>query len=97
MGEGCNDKYQSLREVLARAIRQVSEGKGNIRHATGQDYTDQPIMRIQEMVGTGFALGQAVKKIQESTRLTHNDSIEELLGAINYIAAAIIYKERKNE
>ena len=45
-----------------------------------------------------YNLGQAVKKIYESKRLTEGRDIAELYGAINYIAAAIIVKqEGENE
>lgn len=47
-------------------------------------------------MGLGYPLGQAVKKIYESQRLpTKQPAIAELLGAINYIAAAVIVLEEK--
>ena len=53
------------------------------------------MQQIQDLVGEGFALGQAIKKMQESQRLSHDAAIRELLGAINYIAGVIIHKERE--
>jgi hypothetical protein len=37
-------------------------------------------------------LGQAIKKILESQRLPKGAAIHELLGAINYLAGAIIVR-----
>jgi len=100
--------YKSLKDILNLAYLQASEGKGKERHAKeGQAFEDQPICSIArdlEDVGIGFQLGQAKKKIIESQRLAQfpGRSIAELLGAINYIAGAIIItneraKERANE
>ena len=59
-----------------------------------------------ELVGfpteTVYGLGanaldmEAVKKIYESKRLSKDRAIEELLGAINYIAAGIIILEESD-
>jgi hypothetical protein len=53
------------------------------------------MLKIQRMLtGSGFALGQAIKKMEESQRLPNKEAaIQELLGAIVYIAGAIIYLE----
>ena len=90
--------YKSLKEVLHLAYLQASEGKGKERHAKdGQAFEDQPICTIARKVGIGFCLGQALKKIEESTRLSEypGREIGELLGAINYIAGAIIVINEK--
>jgi len=50
----------------------------------------QPICEIARMVGPGYCLGQAMKKAQESARLPRDRAEAELLGAINYLAAAVI-------
>lgn len=42
-------------------------------------------------MGLGFPLGQAMKKIQECQRMDPDAAKRELLGAINYLAAAILY------
>lgn len=88
------DNYSSLSKVLRRAYDQASDGKGSERHGQDLPFTEQPMQLIQDLVGEGFALGQAMKKMQESQRLPHDAAIRELLGAINYIAGAIIHKER---
>ena len=54
-------------------------------------------MKLTELYGSGFPLGQAGKKMQESQRLPREAAVRELLGAINYIAAQIIMRERGKE
>lgn len=82
-------KFLRLRGTLLRAYLQVAEGKGAARHGSGKAWPEQPMFKIAEIVGTGFHLGQALKKIEESTRLDDEAAVKELLGAISYIAAAI--------
>lgn len=88
--------YESLLHVLIRAYDQAAQGKGAERHACNRPFTEQPMQSISELLGneTGL-LYQAMKKIQESQRLDQDAAIRELLGAINYIAGAIIFKEGK--
>lgn len=87
--------YESLEDVLIAAYQQAAKGKGSERHAGDRPFTDQPMQSISALLGseTGL-LYQAMKKIQESQRLEKDAAIRELLGAINYIAGAIIYKEK---
>lgn len=88
--------YTSLALVLQRAFDQASDGKGSERHATGQPFEAQPMQTISELLGSHDGLlFQAMKKIQESQRLPHDAAVRELLGAINYISGAIIYREAK--
>lgn len=86
--------YESLAAVLNEALDQASHGKGKERHANGRDFLDQPIMEIGRMVGVGYQTGQAMKKTQEAVGMLNRDqkdrAIAELLGAINYLAAAVI-------
>ncbi len=82
--------YGPLVETLMDALDQAQLFKGKERHATDQPFLDQPIMTIQGLVGRGYALGQAIKKVQESQRLTEGAAKQELLGAINYLAAAVL-------
>ena len=88
--------YESLSLVLQRAYAQAAQGKGAERHACSRPFTEQPMQSISDLLGseTGL-LYQAMKKIQESQRLDQDAAIRELLGAINYIAGAIIFKEGK--
>jgi len=72
------------------ALNQAQSGKGKERHACDNPFEEQIIMII-ERLDVGYQLGQAIKKIAESKRLDTNHAINELLGAINYIAAKIIH------
>lgn len=88
--------YERLAETLDTALYQAQSGKGRERHANDKPFMQQPIMEICRMVGPGFALGQAIKKAQESTRLPgHGAKVRELLGAINYLAAAVMLIEEQ--
>ena len=87
--------YLPLREILNRAYDHAAAGKGAERHATGQDFAHQPMQTISDLVGDNHGcLFQAIKKCQESTRLPKERAVHELLGAINYLAGAIIFLEK---
>lgn len=81
--------YQALRDVLDEAYEQAANGKGKERHANEKHWLMQPIFEIGRMVGVGFNAGQAIKKLQESSRMEPDAAIRELLGAIVYAASAI--------
>lgn len=90
--------YESLAAVLDEALAQAQSGKGSIRHATGQPFEEQPIIAISELLGTHHGdLFQAIKKAQESVRLKPGNAVHELLGAINYLAAAVILLKREED
>lgn len=88
------DGYKPLAEVLAAALDQAQAGKGKERHANDKPFDRQPIMEIGRMVGLGYQTGQAMKKLQEAVGMTARGQVEaaerEMLGAINYAAAAIL-------
>ena len=84
-------EYSDLFEVLRDALEEAQEGKGAVRHGNGLSFTDQPDLTITRAVGLGFPLGQAMKKIQESQRMDTDAAKRELLGAINYLAAAVLF------
>jgi hypothetical protein len=89
-------QYVSLEKILSEALHQASSGKGAERHARdGEPFDQQPICEIGRRLGVGGPLFQAAKKIYESERLPGERGIAELLGAINYIAAAIIVWREK--
>ncbi|HZZ05642.1 hypothetical protein [Paraburkholderia sp.] len=88
--------YDSLASVLRRAFDQAAKGKGAERHAQGAPFEAQPMQTISDLVGIGFVLGQAMKKAQEAQRLPHDAAVRELLGAINYIAGAVIFMEKNH-
>lgn len=92
--------YESLAAVLDNALHQAQAGKGQERHAVdGEPFHDQQIVQLGEWMGgsTAFAIGQACKKAIESTRfsVTPERAIAELLGAINYLAAAVLVIQRR--
>ena len=84
--------YESLGLALGEAVAQAARGKGSERHAEKDEpFSSQLICEIPKRLGPGgecFCLGQAVKKICESRRLPPERARAELLGAVNYIAAA---------
>jgi hypothetical protein len=86
--------YASLRAVLSRAYAQAAKGKGAERHAQDLPFDEQPMQVISHLLGTHQGLlYQAIKKTQESTRLPTDRAVAELLGAVNYLAGAVIYLE----
>lgn len=97
------ESYYTLANVFNAAFEQAAFGKGHERHAEEDiEFHKQPIMEICEKLGgPQFALGQAMKKIEESGRINElkdtDACIDELLGAINYIAAAILYYNKHQE
>lgn len=84
--------YADLIHALDAAISQAAIGKGKERHANGKPFMAQPIMEIGRMVGPGYQIGQAMKKGQEAMGMYQRGERDraraELLGAINYLAAA---------
>lgn len=91
--------YELLAAVLDEALQQAQGGKGIERHAGGGEaFEDQQIVQLGAWMGgsTAFAIGQACKKALESTRLPDDRARAELLGAINYLAAAVIVIQRRN-
>lgn len=88
--------YEELLDILVLALDQSQFGKGKRRHSGAtKSFTEQPILTITRVVGLGFPLGQALKKINEVTTASFSPEQvrEELLGAIVYLAAAIIHSE----
>ncbi len=89
--------YKVLFKILDEASAQACHGKGKERHANGKPFEKQPICQICRDLGSvDFALGQAMKKILESRKLPSERGVAELLGAINYLAAAV-YMRRELE
>ena len=88
--------YASLADVLARAYDQAARGKGKERHAQDLPFDQQPMQTISQLVGSADGLRyQAIKKIQEAPRLAPEAGVRELLGAIVYLAGAIIHQEQR--
>jgi hypothetical protein len=87
--------YERLIGVLLQAYDQAARGKGVERHGGGGvPFHEQPMMTINRALGStdGFVY-QAHKKSLESTRLDNDAAVRELLGAINYLAGAVIFLE----
>lgn len=84
--------YETLASVLALALEQAQNGKGNERHQVGNTpFSKQPICELARFYGVGYNFGQAAKKAHETQQLTTLKAKQaELLGAINYLAAAYI-------
>lgn len=91
-------EYQELARILDEALQQAQSGKGHERHGAGHgSFEDQRIVQINEQLGSNHgALYQACKKAQESAGLPYERGRVDLLGAINYIAAAVLILDRKN-
>ena len=91
--------YESLRRVLDAAYEQAARGKGRERHALdGAGFDNQPMQRLIDAHGLGFATGQACKKAEEADGLRSQDAARrELLGAIVYLAGAIVWMDRQEE
>jgi len=95
-----NKNYAVLRNVLNRAYEQASEGKGAERHANGKPFEDQPMQTLSQTLDTEAGLiFQACKKAAEGLKYKGDNAkeraIKEYLGAINYLAGAVIYLENK--
>lgn len=90
--------YTSLQDVLDRAWQQAACGKGAERHGNSLSFVEQPMQTISDLLhGQQGMLFQAIKKIQESNRMGTDAAIRELLGAIVYVAGAIIWLEKQHE
>ncbi len=91
------DNYAALKRVLEGAFDQASCGKGKERHAQNPEpFEKQQIVEIGKRLQGNPAAGplfQAVKKVYESSVLPSDRAIQELYGAINYIAAAVLIFE----
>jgi len=88
------DQYETLQNVLDRAYQQAATGKGNERHGNNLCFEQQPMQKLIDIYGVGFAMGQAAKKSQEAMRLPKDKAVHELLGAINYLAGVVVWLER---
>lgn len=85
-------EYKELADVYGEALAECQVGKGADRHAVVcMPISEQPMVQIGRWLrSTDFQVGQAVKKAIESKRLPRHRARLELLGAINYLAAAVL-------
>jgi len=87
--------YEQLASVLERAYQQAAVGKGAQRHVNAGEPFHEQVMQIgAKRFGVGCLLFQAFKKSEEAQRLPVDRAVAELLGAINYLAGAVIAIER---
>ncbi len=88
-------KFQYLRQIFELAYAQAATGKGKERHnGRDLDFTQQQIVEFGlEARSIHYQLGQADKKIREALRLDSAKARHEILGAINFLAAAYIVSE----
>jgi hypothetical protein len=96
---------EHFEQILKEVSNQVFDGKGEERHGHGKPIEEQPWKLISDNVGTGFVLGQAMKKLMELKVFTpKTDTPEDIakalaawkreaVGAIVYTVFAIMYKE----
>ena len=86
--------YEDLAEVLTAALMQAAAGKGSERHGNGLPFAEQPMAQITRAHGLGFPLGQCEKKGREAVGMVARGEFDaarrELLGAINYVAGAVL-------
>jgi len=85
-----------LERIFTLALQQATNGKGSERHGKNvTDFTEQPWVSLAKVHGTGFLTGQAQKKIMEAVANKKEADYlwyeKEILGAINYLAMALIY------
>lgn len=109
MGFVPEEGFESLFNILKEAHDQAAFGKGKERHGQGLPYAAQPMQTISFMLrGSQGLLWQAMKKIQEANGKLDDARVSgdreeignakrfarrELLGAINYLAGALIYED----
>jgi hypothetical protein len=83
--------YAPLAKVLTLAYERASQGKGKARHATEDNFINQPVCTELRKLGVAPALFQIRKKALEVARLTPDKAQDELLDIIVYAAAAWIF------
>ena len=84
-----------LESVFRSAITQATTGKGMRHGGNITPFLEQPWAHYYNMHGRGFLTGQAAKKLEEAATLRHGVEFEEeAIGAIIYLAMAIL-KERE--
>lgn len=93
-----NPGYESLAGIFQRALDQAQEGKGAERHGLDAPFEEQTTQLIGRMLNSSDGMvHQAIKKATESRRLPAGRDVAELLGAINYLAGAVIFIESQRQ
>lgn len=84
--------------VVLAALRQAMYGKGKRHGGNSVPWLEQPIFHYAKLHGRGFVTGQAAKKIEEAASILHGQRfVDEVLGAIVYSSAAVIFEREKCE
>ena len=87
-----------LYSVFMKAIDQCMNGKGQRHGGASIEFMEQPWKHYAKMHGRGFLTGQAAKKLEEASSTWTGTSFEnEALGAIVYLAMAILYERSKSD
>jgi hypothetical protein len=91
-------KLHPLYPHLMAAIEQAMYGKGQRHGGDSVPFLEQPLFHYLKMHGRGFATGQAAKKLEEAASTRTGEAFrQEVLGAIVYAAAALIYEAEQQE
>jgi hypothetical protein len=85
-----------LEHVFKDALAQVTRGKGDLRHGQGRAFMEQTWLETANAHGPAFLTGQAEKKLRESNTLAVAERRTERLGALVYVAMAIIKDDIDN-
>lgn len=93
-----HEVVDALETVFREAAARAADGKGKERHG-GDDlsFFEQPIFMFPRLLRSGIdpLLFQAMKKIMESKRLSGAYRWDELLDAMVYLAAAVIFERNE--
>ena len=90
-------KLHPLYPQLVAAIEQAMYGKGRRHGGDSVPFLEQPIFHYAKMHGRGFLTGQAAKKLEEAASTRSGEAFRtEVLGAIVYLGAALIWEEQQS-
>lgn len=97
-------EFEHFQAILDSVYNEITAGKGKQRHGQDTSFSQQPWKYITDGVGTGFAVGQAIKKLIEIKKY-HDNNLNteegmlawkrEALGAVVYIIMAIMWTENQ--
>lgn len=93
-----SDNYAVLRGIYDEAVAQAASGKGKERHANGEPFEEQRMLKISRMLRSERGMAyQVCKKVAEGLDLpTVERQVGELLGAMNYLAGIVIFLREQN-
>ena len=80
-----------LYPIFIAAIEQAMYGKGTRHGGAVTPFLEQPWAHYIRMHGTGFATGQAAKKLEEAASTREGEAFEtEVFGALVYIGMSVL-------